>query len=91
MQALDVIAKYLLDTLIRNVNAVTISDKYDEALLVEYKTGSVEYFDPKDGKTIQHGLMIQGTVTVVSDKIRIGLLFLWTKYPTCCLLQLPKA
>jgi hypothetical protein len=64
----DIVAKYFLEAFTRNVSSVTIPDKHDETLYVEYTTGGVEYFDPKDGKTIQHALIIQGVITVLSEK-----------------------
>jgi len=64
----NVAAKYLLELLTRKPVIVSIPDKNDENLFVEYRTGAVEYFDPKDGQTIQHALIIHGTMSVFSDK-----------------------
>ncbi|MBN8656596.1 MAG: toll/interleukin-1 receptor domain-containing protein [Anaerolineae bacterium] len=64
----NVAAKYLFELLIRNPVVVTTPDEHDEDLFIEYRTRNVDYFDPKDGRTIQHALIINGTISVFSDK-----------------------
>ena len=64
----NVVAKYLLELLIRNPVFVSLPDKYDKNYVVEYRTRTVEYFDPKDGRTIQHALIIRGTISLFSNE-----------------------
>jgi len=64
----NIVAKYLLELLIRNPIVVSVPDGHNENLFIEYRTKKVEYFDPKDGRTIQHALIINGTISVFSDK-----------------------
>ncbi len=56
----EVIAKYLLESLTRIMSLVIFADKQDNDITVEYKTMSVEYFDPKEGRSLQHALLIRG-------------------------------
>jgi hypothetical protein len=56
----ETLASFLLESLTRIMRTVTVINKSENNRTVEYRTDQVEYFDPKDGKTIQHALLVHG-------------------------------
>jgi hypothetical protein len=64
----EVVAKYLLESLTRIMSLVIFADKQDNDITVEYKTISVEYFDPKEGRSLQHALLIHGAKLTLVGK-----------------------
>jgi hypothetical protein len=56
----ETLASFLLESLTRIMRSVTITNKSDNNRTVEYRTDQVEYFAPKNGKTIQHALIVHG-------------------------------
>ncbi len=51
---------FLFETLTRIMRTVAGVDKNDNNRRVDYQTGQVKHLDPKDGKTTQHALIVQG-------------------------------
>jgi hypothetical protein len=62
------IAKYLLESLTRIAFLVPVPDKTDDNMTFEYKTESIEYFDPKERKTLQYALVIHGVKLTLLGK-----------------------
>jgi hypothetical protein len=56
----EVITKYLIESLTRIMSFVSIYDKNNASLTLEFLIDHIEYFDPKEGKTLQYAIIIHG-------------------------------
>lgn len=56
----ETLASFLLESLTRIMRIVPVINKSDDNRTIEYRTDQVEYFDPKEGKTLQYALIVHG-------------------------------
>ena len=68
----ETLASFLLESLTRIMRITSAINKSDENRTIEYRTDKVEYFDPKEGKTLQYALIVHGKKLqlVGKDKFR---------------------